>query len=37
VQKVLVKEKNPLSQFSSRDLDLIKKSLRLLNRAFSKA
>jgi transcriptional regulator with XRE-family HTH domain len=36
VQKVLVKEKNPLSQFSSRDLDLIKKSLRLLNRAFSK-
>lgn len=36
VQKVLVKEKNPLSKFSPRDLDLIKKSLRLLNRAFSR-
>ncbi|MDI6743855.1 MAG: helix-turn-helix transcriptional regulator [Thermodesulfovibrionales bacterium] len=37
VQKILVKEKKPLSQFSPRDLDLIKKSLRLLIRAFLKA
>ncbi len=36
VQKVLVKEKSPLSKFSSKDLQLIKKALRLLNRTFSK-
>lgn len=36
VQKILVKEKSPLSKFSSQDLQLIKKALRLLNRTFSK-
>ena|SRR4030065_1184715 len=36
LQKVLIEEKSPLSKFSSQDLHLIKKALRLLNRAFSK-
>ena len=36
VQKILVKEKSCLPKFSSQDLHLIKKALRLLNRAFSK-
>ncbi|MBM4136004.1 MAG: helix-turn-helix transcriptional regulator [Nitrospira sp.] len=36
VQKILIKEKSPLSKFSPQDLQLIKKALRLLNRTFSK-
>jgi len=36
VQKTLVKEKSPLSKLSPQDLQLIKKTLRLLNRTFSK-
>jgi transcriptional regulator with XRE-family HTH domain len=36
VLKIIVKEKSPFSKFSSQDLHLIKKALRLLNRAFSK-
>ncbi|MBI4849710.1 MAG: helix-turn-helix transcriptional regulator [Nitrospirae bacterium] len=36
VQKVTVKEKSPLSKFSPQELHLIKKTLRLLNRTFSK-
>ncbi len=36
VQKITVKEKSPLTQFSPHDLHLIKKALRLLNRTFSK-
>ncbi|MBI5408069.1 MAG: helix-turn-helix transcriptional regulator [Nitrospirae bacterium] len=36
IQKIIVKEKGPFSQFSSQDLQLIKKALRLLNRTFSK-
>jgi transcriptional regulator with XRE-family HTH domain len=36
VQKIAIKEKSPLSKFSSQDFHLIKKALRLLNRAFSK-
>ena len=36
VQKIVIKEKSPLVKFSSQDLHLIKKALRLLNRAFSK-
>ncbi len=36
VLKITVKEKTPLSKFSSQDLHLIKKALRLLNRTFSK-
>ena len=36
ILKITVKEKSPLSKFSSQDLQLIKKALRLLNRTFSK-
>ncbi|MBI4653564.1 MAG: helix-turn-helix transcriptional regulator [Nitrospirae bacterium] len=36
MQKILIKEKSPFPQFSSQDLHLIKKTLRLLNRTFSK-
>lgn len=36
VQKIVIKEKSPLSKFSSQDLQLIKKALRILNRTFSK-
>lgn len=36
VQKILIKEKNPVSGLSSKDLLLIKKALRLLSRTFSK-
>lgn len=36
VQKVSVKENNPLAKFSPQDLRLIKKALRLLNRTFSR-
>lgn len=36
ILKITVKEKSPLSKFSPQDLNLIKKSLRLLNRTFSK-
>ena len=36
VQKILVREKSPLSKLSPQDLNLIKKALRLLNRTFSK-
>jgi transcriptional regulator with XRE-family HTH domain len=36
-QKITVKDKSPLSRLSPQDLHLIKKSLRLLNRIFSKA
>lgn len=36
LQKVLIKEKSPLSKISPTDLQLIKKALRLLNRTFSK-
>ncbi len=36
IQKIIVKEKSPLPQFSPQDLHLIKKALRLLNRTFSK-
>lgn len=35
LQKVIVKEKSPLSQFSPQDLQLIKKALRLMSRTFS--
>ncbi len=35
-RQVPVKEKNPLSKLSSRDLLLIKKSLQLLNKTFRK-
>src|SRR4030042_4577212 len=34
LQKVLIEEKGHFSKFSSQDLHLIKKALRLLNRAF---
>ena len=34
--KVSAKEKDSLSKFSSQEIQLIKKALRLLNRAFSK-
>jgi transcriptional regulator with XRE-family HTH domain len=36
VQKIVIKERSPLSKFSPQDLQLIKKTLRLLNRTFSK-
>jgi hypothetical protein len=36
VLKITVKEKSPLSKFSSQDLQIIKKALRILNRTFSK-
>jgi transcriptional regulator with XRE-family HTH domain len=36
VQKILIKEKSPLSKYSPQEFQLIKKALRLLNRAFSK-
>lgn len=36
VQKVLIKEKSPVSGLSSKDIQLIKKTLRLLSRTFSK-
>jgi transcriptional regulator with XRE-family HTH domain len=36
VQKIVIKERSPLSKFSSQDLQLIKKALRILNRTFSK-
>jgi transcriptional regulator with XRE-family HTH domain len=36
ILKIKVKEKSPLSKLSSQDLRLIKKSLRLLNRTFSR-
>ena len=36
VQKVLVKEKSPLSKLSSQDLQHIKKTFKLLNKIFSK-
>ena len=36
VQKILIKEKSPLSKYSPQEFHLIKKALRLLNRAFSK-
>ena len=36
-RQVSVKEKNPLSKLSSRDLHLIKKALLLLNKTFRKA
>ena len=36
VQKIVIKERSPLSKFSSQEFQLIKKALRLLNRAFSK-
>ena len=37
VRQVTVKEKNPLSKLSSRDLRGIKQALKLLNKAFQKA
>ena len=36
VRQVPVKEKNPLSKLTARDLRLIKKSLQLLNKTFQK-
>lgn len=36
VQRIVIKEKSPLSKFSSQDFKLIKKTLRLLNKTFSK-
>lgn len=36
VQRILIKEESQLSKLSSNDITLIKKSLRLLNRAFAK-
>lgn len=36
MRKITVKEKSPLSKFSSQDLRIIKKAIRLLNRTFSK-
>lgn len=36
VQKIIVKEKSPLSKLSPQDLQLIKKVLQLLNKTFSK-
>jgi len=36
ILKITVKEKSPFAKFSSQDLQLIKKALRLLNRTFSK-
>lgn len=36
VQKIVIKEKSPLPKFSSQEFQLIKKALRMLNRAFSK-
>lgn len=36
ILKITVKEKSPFAKFSSQDLHLIKKALRLLNRTFSK-
>jgi transcriptional regulator with XRE-family HTH domain len=36
ILKIAVKEKSPFTKFSSQDLQLIKKALRLLNRTFSK-
>ena len=36
ILKIAVKEKNPFTKFSSQDLQLIKKALRILNRTFSK-
>ncbi|MBI4685679.1 MAG: helix-turn-helix transcriptional regulator [Nitrospirae bacterium] len=35
-QKILVKDKGPFSHFSPQDLQLIKKTLHLLNKVFSK-
>lgn len=36
VQRIVIKEKSPLSKLSSQELQFIKKTLRLLNRTFSK-
>jgi len=36
VQKIVIKEKSPLSKYSPQEFQLIKKALRLLNRVFSK-
>jgi len=36
VQKIVIKERIPSSKFSSQEFQLIKKALRILNRAFSK-
>lgn len=36
VQKILVREKNPLARLSPQNIQLIKKVLKLLNRIFSK-
>jgi transcriptional regulator with XRE-family HTH domain len=35
-QKIVIKEKNPLSKVSAQDFHLIKKALRILQKAFSK-
>jgi hypothetical protein len=35
-QKILIKEKSPLSKLSSQDIQNIKHALRLLNRVFAK-
>ncbi|MFH1287751.1 MAG: helix-turn-helix transcriptional regulator [bacterium] len=37
IQKIITKERNPLSKFSSKDMVLIKKALRLLNKSFPKS
>ena len=36
VQKIFVREKNPLSKLSPQNIQLIKKALSLLNKTFSK-
>ena len=36
VQKIVIKEKSPISKISSQEFQLIKKALQILNRAFSK-
>lgn len=36
VQRVLIKDKNPLKRLSEQDRQIINKSLRILNRTFSK-